>query len=205
MSDEKLLIERAVEEHVKAVQGLSQDLIYEFALMIRGTIDSGGKIYICGNGGSAADAQHFATELVCKFYLHRRPLGAIALTTDSSMLTAIANDFGHQHVFARQLDALASPKDLLIGISTSGASQNILNAIKMANRIGMMSVMLTSIRANPNPRDELERPTMWVPVRSSDTARIQELHELILHVTCALLDKWYFVKEEPGDEDDIPF
>ena len=156
------------------------------SLMIE-TLKSGGKILTCGNGGSAADAQHFAAELVCRFEVERVGLPAIALTTDSSALTAIANDYSFDRIFARQVEALGTAQDLLLAISTSGNSPNVREAIEAAGRKGMAVVALSGksggrIAGALGPRDiELRVP-------SDSTARIQEVHLLMIHCLCDLID-----------------
>lgn len=142
------------------------------------------RIFLCGNGGSAADAQHIATEMVCRFETNRRALPAIALTTDTSALTAISNDFGYEQVFARQVEALARPGDILIGISTSGDSGNVIRAVTQARDMGIECVGLLG-RDGGKLRALVDHPLV-APGR--DTARIQECHILIGHIWCAMID-----------------
>ncbi len=144
----------------------------------------GGKILFCGNGGSAADAQHLAAELVGRFRRPRRGLAAIALTTDSSVLTSIANDFGYDQVFQRQVEALGKPGDLLIGLSTSGASENVCAAMEEARRIGLYGVALTG--QDGGRLAELADGVLRVP--STSTARVQEAHIFCGHVLCELVE-----------------
>jgi D-sedoheptulose 7-phosphate isomerase len=155
----------------------------------------GGKILICGNGGSAADAQHFAAELVNRFELERPGLAAIALTTDSSTLTSIANDYAFEQIFARQVRALGRPGDALLAISTSGHSPNVLAAMTAAGELGLMIVALTGrdggIMAGQLGADDLE-----LRVSATATARIQEVHILIIHCLCDLIDQHLF---NPGE------
>lgn len=147
---------------------------------------AGHKILIVGNGGSAADAQHFAAELVNKMGIRKRKaLPCIALTTDTSTLTAIANDLGYQHVFARQIEALGEAGDVLIAISTSGCSENVLYAIQEAKLKGMETIGLTGL---PQGSELMEtKHTLWVP--SLNTQRIQEAHRVILHVLAQYIDE----------------
>jgi phosphoheptose isomerase len=155
--------------------------------LIANQLLQGHKILSCGNGGSAADAQHFASELVNRFITERPPLPAIALSTDSSTLTSIANDYSYAIIFARQVLALGQPGDLLLAISTSGNSPNILEAIQAAHEKGMQVIALSGrtggkIPALLNPEDAL------ICVPADSTARIQETHLLIIHCLCDLID-----------------
>lgn len=148
-------------------------------------LNLGGKILLCGNGGSAADAQHIAAELVGRFSHARRGLPAIALTTDSSALTAIGNDFGFEQVFARQVEALAREGDVLIGISTSGNSRNVIEAVKVARNMGVTTIGL--LGGGGGVLKDLVDHVLIVP--SHDTPRIQECHILIGHIWCAMIDE----------------
>lgn len=145
---------------------------------------TGGKAVLFGNGGSAADAQHIAAELVGKYNLDRRPLPAVALTVNTSSLTAIANDYGFSHVFARQVEALGDEGDVAIGISTSGRSRNILEGLRTAKRIGMVSVLMTG-HDGKQAQDGVD---YCIAVASTDTPRIQEAHILIGHILCELVE-----------------
>lgn len=151
--------------------------------MIYEALQDGGKVLLCGNGGSAADCQHFAAELTGRYSRERQPLPAIALTTDTSALTAIANDYGFDQVFSRQVRALGARKDVLVAISTSGASVNVLNAISAAVDLGMGIVFLTG---------QVKPTHSWnclhIAVPSPDTARVQEVHGFILHCWAEALD-----------------
>jgi D-sedoheptulose 7-phosphate isomerase len=142
------------------------------------------RIFLCGNGGSAADAQHIATEMVCRFETKRRALPAIALTTDTSALTAIGNDFGYEQVFARQVEALARPGDLLMGVSTSGNSANVIAAVKQANTMGVTTLGL--LGGKGGKLLELTQHALVVP--NDVTARVQECHILVGHIWCAMID-----------------
>lgn len=148
------------------------------------------KILIAGNGGSAADAQHFAGELVSRFYFDRPALPAIALTTDSSIMTAIGNDYGYDMLFERQIEAHGQPGDIFIGLSTSGNSPNIIRALKAAKKLDMITVGLTGEKVGQ--MDPLCDYLLKVP--SSVTPRIQEIHELICHTICASIEKVIFGK-----------
>lgn len=145
----------------------------------------GAKILICGNGGSAADAQHFAAELCGRFVAERRPLAGVALTTDTSALTAIGNDYGFDKLFSRQVEALGRPGDLLVGISTSGNSPNIVEATKTAKGLGIGTLGLLG-------RDGGRLKGMMddcLVVPSNVTARIQEVHIMVIHFWCEILDE----------------
>lgn len=158
--------------------------IYKFYEMCLECILNGGKILVCGNGGSAADASHFATEFIGRFNFNRNPYPAISLNADSILLTALANDYEYCQVFSRQVSALMLSKDILLVISTSGTSLNIINAIKSANQIGGKTVFLTSkLFQNGNYTCDL-----ILDVPSKNIPRIQECHTLILHIVCELLE-----------------
>ena len=149
---------------------------------------SGGKILVAGNGGSAADAQHFAGELVSRFYFDRPPLAAVALTTDSSILTAIGNDYGYEDVFARQVQAHGRAGDVFIAISTSGNSPNILKAIEAAKELGLVVIGLTG--RNGGKMKGLCDVCLCAP--SDSTPRIQECHLVIEHILCACIEESLF-------------
>jgi D-sedoheptulose 7-phosphate isomerase len=144
----------------------------------------GGRVLICGNGGSAADAQHFAAELSGRFQTERRALGGIALTTDTSALTAIGNDYGFDRVFARQLEALGRPGDLLVGISTSGNSGNVIQAVDAAKSLGIRTLGLLG-RDGGKLKDMMDD---CLVVTSGVTARIQETHIMVIHFWCEVID-----------------
>lgn len=143
------------------------------------------KILLFGNGGSAADAQHIAAELVGRFKKDRLGLPAIALTTDTSIITSVANDFGFNKVFNRQIEALAMKNDVVIGISTSGSSKNVVSGLTLANNIGCKTICLTG----QEDHHVLPFCDLTLPVPSKDTARIQEMHILIGHTLCHLIDE----------------
>ncbi len=147
-------------------------------------LQRGGRILVCGNGGSAADAQHLAAELSGRYVKERRALAGIALTTDTSALTAIGNDYGFEQVFSRQVEAIGRPGDLLIGISTSGNSPNIIRAVASAKALGVRTLGLLG-RDGGQLRDLLD-DALVVPSRV--TARIQEVHQMIYHFWCEALD-----------------
>jgi D-sedoheptulose 7-phosphate isomerase len=158
--------------------------IERLAKMILDTLDRGGKILWMGNGGSAADSQHLAAEFVGRYKKERRGLPSIALTTDTSILTSVGNDYGYDYVFARQIEALCTEKDLVVGISTSGNSANVLRAIEAAKAVGAATVGWTG--EGKGKLGELCDVTLAAP--SKVTARIQEAHILIGHILCELVD-----------------
>ena len=168
--------------------------IVQAAQLMTERLRQGGKILVCGNGGSAADAQHFAAELVNRFEIERPGLAAIALTTDSSALTSIANDYAFEQVFARQVRALGRPDDLLLAISTSGHSSNVLAAMAAAREIGMITVALTGRDGGPMA-GQLTANDLEIRASATATARIQEVHILVIHCLCDLIDHILF-----GDE-----
>ena len=147
-------------------------------------IKNGGKILLMGNGGSAADSQHIAAEIVGRFKKERKGLPAIALTTDTSILTSVGNDYGYHYIFARQIEALCKPEDLVIGITTSGNSVNVVNAIEAANAIGATTVGMTG--GTGGKLSVLCKYNIVVP--SVVTARIQEAHIFIGHSLCEILE-----------------
>lgn len=151
------------------------------------TLKSENKILIAGNGGSAADAQHFAAELVGRFEIERKGLPAIALTTDSSILTSIGNDYSYDYIFARQIEALALPGDIFIGISTSGNSENIVRAVEKAKKEGLFVIGL--LGKDGGRLKDICDEALIVP--SDKTARIQELHEMCIHIMCTFIDAAY--------------
>lgn len=180
------LIEQHIERHLAAIAGLDaiRADIEAAARTISAALNRGARILFCGNGGSAADAQHIAAELVGRYVAERRGLPAIALSTDTSMLTAIGNDYGFDHVFARQVEAQARPGDVLVGISTSGNSPNVIAAVEAARRHGCISIGLLG-RDGGKLREQVD---LAVVVNAAQTAHIQECHILIGHIWCAWVD-----------------
>ena len=155
------------------------------------SLRNGGKILSCGNGGSAGDAQHFSAELLNRFEIERPGLAAIALTTDSSTITAIANDYAFQDIFAKQVQALGGGSDLLLAISTSGNSPNVVRAVDMAHERGMKVVALTG-RDGGTILDALATTDVEIRVPAERTARIQEVHLLVIHTLCDFIDSALF-------------
>jgi len=151
------------------------------------SLRQGNKVLSCGNGGSAADAQHFSSELLNRFDKDRPSLPAIALTTDSSTVTSIANDYHYDQIFAKQISSLGQPGDILLAISTSGNSANIITAINTAHQRGMHVIALTG-RDGGKMAAQLQASDVEIRVPSAVTARIQEVHLLVIHVLCTCID-----------------
>jgi phosphoheptose isomerase len=163
-------------------------VVEQAAQQLIACLKQGGKILSCGNGGSAADAQHFASELVNRFETDRRALPAIALTTDSSTLTSIANDYQYDYVFARQVEALGRSGDILLAISTSGNSANVERAIACAHQQAMGCIVLSG-KDGGKIAGILQQNDTEIRVPSNSTARIQEVHLLIIHCLCDIIDR----------------
>lgn len=166
-------------------------LIAEMAMLLTDTFRSGGKLMVMGNGGSAADSQHFAAEIVSRFRMERPGLPAIALSTDTSILTAIGNDYGFDVVFRRQVEALAKPGDMVVGISTSGNSTNVKMALELAREKGCRTIAL--LGRDGGSIKGVSDLALVVP--SNDTPRIQEGHIAIIHIVCDLVEKGMFGEE----------
>ena len=179
---------KGLEESAQIKKAIAESKVDEIASMVKLIITAykiGGKVVLFGNGGSAADAQHLAGELVGQFKLKRQALPAIALTTNTSVLTAVANDYGYDAVFSRQVEALVNEKDVVIGISTSGNSPNVIEAIKLAKTKGAKTIGLTG--GNGGKLAEVADLALIVP--SDSTPRIQEAHITIGHIVCELVEK----------------
>jgi len=175
-------------EHRKALEALEGELRAPFEGMLLACVASiraGGKIMFFGNGGSASDAQHLATELSIRYIADRKPIPAIALNTDTSAITAAGNDLGFEQIFARQVEALAKDGDVAIGISTSGTSPNVLAGLRMARAKGCATIGLTSTKGASMSADA----DVLLPVPATATARIQEMHILVGHMLCAALEQ----------------
>lgn len=188
-----MLIER-IEQHFQDSASTKLAALEVLAAPIAAAIDTifaafanGGKVLICGNGGSAADAQHLAAELIGRFEQERPALPAIALTTDSSVLTAIGNDYSFAQIFARQVSGLGQPGDILIAISTSGNSENVLAAIESAHEREMLVIALTG-KGGGRIKDALHETDLHICAPSERTARIQEVHSLTVHCLCDGID-----------------
>jgi len=181
-------IVKGLEESARIKKAIAKSKISEIEHMVKFIIMAykrGGKVVLFGNGGSAADAQHLAGELVGQFALKRQAFPAIALTTDTSILTAVANDYGYDAVFSRQVEALVNEKDVVVGISTSGNSPNVIEAIKLAKTKGAKTIGLTG--GNGGKLAEVADLVLIVP--SDITPRIQEAHITIGHIVCELVEK----------------
>lgn len=185
---QELIKKRLLESIEVKSQLINSDLlkiIEQIVIAIVTTFQNGGKIILFGNGGSAADAQHIAGELVGRFMKERKGLPAIALTTNSSIVTAVANDYGYEKVFVRQIEALGSPGDLAIGISTSGNAENVNQAISYAKKSGMKTVGFTG-----GTGGNLAKLTdICLTIPSKSTPRIQEVHITIGHILCELVEE----------------
>lgn len=176
------------QEHLEVAKGIQALLPQAEAVAqaINLAFAKGGKLYVCGNGGSAADAQHFAAELTGRYRRERRPLPAVALTTDSSALTCIGNDYAFDEVFSRQVTALAGSGDVVFGITTSGNSPNVLKALEAAKEKGAVTVALTG--GTGGKVAGLADHALVVPAPT--TARIQEMHIFLIHCICERIDDW---------------
>ena len=181
-------IEQNFAEHLQVVEFVRMELaepIKRVSQLLARTLSNDGTLFWCGNGGSAADSQHLAAELVGRFKKDRRALRSIALTTDTSVLTCVGNDYSYKDVFARQIEALGRKGDVLVAISTSGNSENVLSAIRKAKDLGVLTVAL--LGKDGGPCKELAEHALVIPSKS--TARIQECHILIGHIFCELIEK----------------
>ena len=178
---------------LSALQALG-DPVVRAGVLLADALRAGGKAMACGNGGSAADAQHFAAELVNRFEMERPPLAAVALTTDSSTLTSIANDYAYQQVFSKQVRALGRRGDVLLAISTSGNSANVIEAIEAAHALGVRVIGLTG-NGGGRMAALLAGDDVHVCVPHKNTARIQEVHLLVLHCLCDAIDYQLFGKK----------
>ena len=190
-NDLHLLFGKKIDEHLEVISLLKRDKnIFNNIEKITNTLveafKSGAKLLICGNGGSAADSQHIATELVSKFFLERKALDAEALTVNTSTLTAIGNDYSFDKVFSRQVEAKGNEGDVLLAISTSGNSKNIIEAIKIAKNIGIQTIGWTG-----DNKSSLicKLSDCFICVPSNSTPRIQETHILIAHIICEFVEK----------------
>lgn len=188
MNSKHDIIVNNLEETVRINQSVAEhmvDSIIEMATLIVEVYKTGGKVILFGNGGSAADAQHIACELIGRFALERRPFPAIAITTNASVLTAVANDYGYEDVFSRQVEALAGANDVIVAISTSGNSPSVIKAIKKAHERGAKTIGLTG----GNGGKLAPLVDLALVVSSNSTPRIQEAHITIGHIVCELVEK----------------
>lgn len=185
-------IKSIIEESIQLKGKLISDdtlvkTIEDVVTLLLACLKNGHRIWFCGNGGSAADAQHLAAEFSGRFYIDRKALPAEALHCNTSYLTAVANDYGYEHVYARLIEGVASQGDVLIGISTSGNSTNIINAFTKSKEIGVVTVALTGATGG-----KMGNADFLINVPSTDTPRIQEMHILIGHIICELTEKTLF-------------
>lgn len=185
-------IKSIIEESIQLKEKLISDdtlvkTIEDVVALLLACLKNGHRIWFCGNGGSAADAQHLAAEFSGRFYIDRKALPAEALHCNTSYLTAVANDYGYEHVYARLIEGVASKGDVLIGISTSGNSTNIINAFTKSKEIGVVTVALTGATGG-----KMGNADFLINVPSTDTPRLQEMHILIGHIICELTEKALF-------------
>ena len=182
-------IEQSISESIAVKQQLLAEsylsLIQKISNTIFQSLVKGKKLLICGNGGSAADSQHTAAELVNRFKINRKPIAAIALTTDTSILTSIANDFDYSEVFKKQIEALGKRGDVLLAISTSGKSKSVIEAANTARKMSLKVIGFTG--CDESPLSKISDLTLHVPSR--DVARIQESHLLTIHIICDLIER----------------
>ena len=189
--DLKELYQKEIQNHIQSTNLFLENNFDEFKKFLDFCIKSikkGNKIIFFGNGGSAADAQHIATELVVRYKKNRKSIPAISLSTDTSTLTAIGNDFSFNRIFSRQIESIGKNGDIAVGISTSGKSPNILNALDLAKRKKIISVLLTK-KNYPNKKKINRITDIVLGVPAKETARVQELHILLGHLLCAALDE----------------
>jgi len=189
----KNIIHQSIIESINNIQASLGvlDKIEQAAKILVSGLNQKNKILICGNGGSAADAQHMAAEIIGRFEVERKSLPAIALNTDTSILTAVGNDYGFEHIFSRQVQGLGNEKDILIAISTSGNSKNIIKAIEAALQKNMQIIAFTG--KNGGKIEEILQNSNHINLiaTGSSTARIQEVHGIWIHVLCQIIDKYY--------------
>lgn len=192
------IITKRINEHHDVVEEILTDKelisgIEKAVLLVIDSYKSGKKLLICGNGGSAADSQHIATEFVSKFYLERKAIDAEALTVNTSTLTAIGNDYSFDNIFARQVEAKGKSGDVLIAISTSGNSKNVISAIEKAKEIGIKTIGMSG-----NNKESLicKKADCCLNIPSSCTPRVQEMHILIAHIICELVEKELSIRQE---------
>jgi len=189
------IIRESIKLHQDILDGTMEPLVEATGMLVR-ALTQGKKVLFFGNGGSAADAQHLAAELVNRFLFDRPALPGIALTTDTSVLTCIANDSDFSKVFSRQIEALGKEGDVAVGISTSGSSRNVLEGLKMARNMGMGTIALVGGR---NAESGLDSIDVVLSIPSTCTPRIQEAHIMIGHILCELVEKQIFSNSGVGD------
>ncbi len=198
--DRDSVFNQAIADHLEVIGTIAKqvELLEKIARLMASALHAGNQILWCGNGGSAGDSQHLAAEIVGRFRRERRGLPSIALTTDTSILTAVANDYGYEAVFSRQVEAMARPGDVLVGISTSGNSHNVIAAVEKAHAQGVITVAFTGEGGGRmgSLADHL------FAVNSRDTARVQEAHMLAGHMICDWLElDWLASEAQPAKQD----
>ena len=187
----KKIFESEINKHISSTDLFLKNNFEDFKKFLNfviKTLKKGNKIILFGNGGSASDAQHIAAELVVKYKKKRKSIPAISLSTDTSTLTAIGNDFSFNEIFSRQIESIGKPGDIAIGITTSGKSKNVINALKLAKKKKITSVILTK-KKYPNKKQIEKVSDLILGVPADETARIQELHILVGHLMCAVIDE----------------
>lgn len=180
-------ISKYIDGHIGLIKTIADEhsqTIFQIADTIVSTFQSGGKLLLMGNGGSAADAQHFAGELVGRFQKDRKAIAAIALTTDAVTMTAVGNDYGFDSIFSRQVEALATPVDVIFGISTSGRSENVVKALQKGKDLGCTTLCLSG--GNGGPLAQTADKALVVP--SFEVPHIQEAHIMIIHILCSMIE-----------------
>jgi D-sedoheptulose 7-phosphate isomerase len=190
----KELIKKHILEHGTVLDSIMQldESIYKVAKLLISCLENRGTIFWCGNGGSSSDSQHLAGELVGRFVGDRKPLKSISLTADSAVMTCIINDYGYEHVFSRQVEALGSKGDVLVGITTSGNSKNVLNALEVSKKKGIVTIGLLGKSGG----DAAGFVDQSIIVPSNSTARVQEMHILIGHILCDLIEEGLNLKND---------
>ena len=188
---EKTIIEslKSVKESADLVMDNNAEDIEKGAKLIINALRKGNKLMICGNGGSASQSQHFAAELIVRFEKNRKALPAIALTTDTSNITACGNDLSFNEIFSRQIDALGNSGDVLVGITTSGNSENVIRAFESAQKKGITTICLNGKDGGKANSKKLD---LNLIIKAKDTSRIQEMHIMIIHIWCKLLEQEIF-------------
>jgi D-sedoheptulose 7-phosphate isomerase len=190
------IVKSLLMDSIRAKQNVLQENLSEICCSAQIMIDalkSGKKILVCGNGGSAAQAQHFVAELVVRFEKERKALPAISLTTDTSNLTACSNDYGYSHVFKRQVEALGLPGDVIVGITTSGNSENVLEALNTAKKIGMKTICLNGKKGGKSNDQNFDSNLI---ISDPSTARIQEVHITVIHIWCRLIEDAFVTEKK---------
>jgi D-sedoheptulose 7-phosphate isomerase len=184
------LVKTYIQRHLAAAQQVSDQLadqIQKTGQLLCDAFASGNKVLTFGNGGSAADAQHLAEELIGRYERNRRPLPAVSLTSDGTALTCIANDYGFEEIFSRQVEALASPGDIVIGLSTSGNSPNVLKALQAAKKKSAITVALLG-RGGGKIAPHADHPLIVPQAKTAN--EVQEMHVMIVHLLCEIVDRW---------------